>query len=137
MLLFVFDIIVLILFSFLWGVKILFRTLRATAAPSTYGPGSWGETPIADHPLIQTLVKTWTNSEHQQNNIDEKIDAKSFQEDTRRAQDHHQDRPGPQPGSQKCQDAFGKLQPWISSSQHANGRSVWRIDIVNEGWKTA
>ena len=34
--------------------------LRATAAPSTYGPGNWGETPTADHPLIQTLGKTWT-----------------------------------------------------------------------------
>ena len=38
----------------------IFRTLRATAAPSTYGPGNWGETPMADHPLIQTLGKTWT-----------------------------------------------------------------------------
>ena len=41
-------------------IVILFRTLRATAAPSTYGPGNWGETPMADHPLIQTLGKTWT-----------------------------------------------------------------------------
>ena len=75
----------------------LSTTLRATAAPSTYGPGTWGETPIADHPLIQTLGKTWTNLEHQQNNIDVKIDAKSFQEDSRRVQDHYQDGPGPQP----------------------------------------
>ena len=35
-------------------------TLRATAAPATYGPGNWSETPVADHPLIQTLDKTWT-----------------------------------------------------------------------------
>ena len=42
-----------------------FRTLRATAAPSTYGPGTWGETPIADHPLIQTLGKTWARTRTQ------------------------------------------------------------------------
>ena len=45
---------------FMPAVSMSFRTLRATAAPSTYGPGNWGETTMADHPLIQTLGKTWT-----------------------------------------------------------------------------